>query len=99
MEPSNVRGDEALHLGGAGKPLDHRLRRVGRMSIEAAVHVTRQVASALGAAHDQGIIHRDLKPGNVFLLQIPGEPDFVKVLDFGIFQYDKTSRRNTRTNR
>ena len=67
-----------------GEDLDHRLRRVGRMSIEAAVHVTRQVASALGAAHDQGIVHRDLKPGNVFLLQIPGEPDFVKVLDFGI---------------
>ncbi len=67
-----------------GEDLDHRLRRVGRMPIEAAVHVTRQVASALGAAHDQGIVHRDLKPGNVFLLQIPGEPDFVKVLDFGI---------------
>jgi serine/threonine-protein kinase len=67
-----------------GEDLDHRLRRVGRMQIEAAVHVVRQVASALNAAHDQGVVHRDLKPGNVFLLQIPGEPDFVKVLDFGI---------------
>ena len=67
-----------------GEDLDHRLRRVGRMPIEAVVHVVRQVASALSAAHGQGIVHRDLKPGNVFLLQIPGEPDFVKVLDFGI---------------
>ena len=67
-----------------GEDLEHRLRRVGRMPIEAVVHVVRQVASALGAAHDQGVVHRDLKPGNVFLLQIPGEPDFVKVLDFGI---------------
>jgi serine/threonine-protein kinase len=67
-----------------GEDLDHRLRRVGRLSIEAVVHVVRQVASALSAAHDQGIVHRDLKPGNVFLLQIPSEPDFVKVLDFGI---------------
>ena len=67
-----------------GEDLDHRLRRVGRLPIEKVVHVARQVASALGAAHDQGVVHRDLKPGNVFLLQVPGEPDFVKVLDFGI---------------
>jgi serine/threonine-protein kinase len=67
-----------------GEDLDHRLRREGRLSVETAVHVVRQVASALNAAHDQGIVHRDLKPGNIFLSQIPGEPDFVKVLDFGI---------------
>jgi serine/threonine-protein kinase len=67
-----------------GEDLDHRLRRVGRVTIEIAVHVVRQVASALNAAHDQGIVHRDLKPGNIFISQIPGEPDFVKVLDFGI---------------
>jgi serine/threonine-protein kinase len=67
-----------------GEDLDHRLRRVGRMSSDAVVHVVRQVASALNAAHDQGVVHRDLKPGNIFLSQIPGEPDFVKVLDFGI---------------
>jgi eukaryotic-like serine/threonine-protein kinase len=67
-----------------GEDLDHRLRRAGRMPVDAVVHVVKQVASALNAAHDQGVVHRDLKPGNVFLLQIPGEPDFVKVLDFGI---------------
>ena len=67
-----------------GEDLDHRLRRVSRMSIESVVHVVRQVASALNATHDQGIVHRDLKPGNIFLVQVPGELDFVKVLDFGI---------------
>jgi serine/threonine-protein kinase len=67
-----------------GEDLDHRLRRLGRLPIETVVHVVRQVASALNAAHDQGVVHRDLKPGNVFLVQVPGEPDFVKVLDFGI---------------
>jgi serine/threonine protein kinase len=67
-----------------GEDLDHRLRRVGRMPIEGVVAVVRQVASALSAAHDQGIVHRDLKPGNIFLVEVPGEPDFVKVLDFGI---------------
>lgn len=67
-----------------GEDLDHRLHREGRMPLEAAVRVVGQVASALNAAHDKGVVHRDLKPGNVFLVQIPGEPDFVKVLDFGI---------------
>ena len=67
-----------------GEDLDHRLRRVGRLPIEAVVRVVRQVASALNAAHLQGVVHRDLKPANIFLLQAPGETDFVKVLDFGI---------------
>jgi len=67
---------------------------VGRLPIEITVHVVRQVASALNAAHDQGVVHRDLKPGNVFLVQVPGEPDFVKVLDFGISKM-KAARTQT----
>ena len=67
-----------------GEDLDHRIRSVGRLPLEVAVEVTRQVASALAAAHDEGIVHRDLKPANVFLLKVKGEADFVKVLDFGI---------------
>jgi serine/threonine protein kinase/HEAT repeat protein len=39
---------------------------------------------ALYAAHAQGIIHRDLKPDNIFLVEQPGQPPFLKVLDFGI---------------
>ena len=45
-----------------GEDLDHRLRRVGRMPIEAVAHVVKQVASALSAAHGQGVVHRDLTP-------------------------------------
>ncbi len=56
----------------------------GWMDPERAAHVAIQVCQAVGAAHKVGIIHRDLKPENVFLVTRDGEPDFVKILDFGI---------------
>jgi serine/threonine-protein kinase len=56
----------------------------GTVAPERALHITRQVADALAAAHAQNIIHRDLKPDNVMLVDRENYPDFVKVLDFGI---------------
>jgi eukaryotic-like serine/threonine-protein kinase len=67
-----------------GEDLDQRLRRSKRLPPGIAARIVAQTASALGAAHAQDVVHRDMKPGNVFLLQVPGEPEFVKVLDFGI---------------
>ncbi len=67
-----------------GQDLESRLRRVGRLAPAAVLHVVKQVASALTATHEQGIVHRDLKPANIYLLNVAGEVDFVKVVDFGI---------------
>src|SRR6187401_1589788 len=52
----------------------------GRLPLDDALPIARQIADALEAAHDAGIIHRDLKPANIKV-----RPDgTVKVLDFGL---------------
>ncbi len=55
-----------------------------RLDDTQALHVVRQIASALNEAHTKGVIHRDLKPQNVMVAQQHNGQYVVKVLDFGM---------------
>jgi serine/threonine-protein kinase len=50
-----------------GESLREELTREKQLSIEAAVRIATQVASALDYAHRHGVIHRDIKPENILL--------------------------------
>ncbi|HVY45556.1 MAG TPA: serine/threonine-protein kinase, partial [Minicystis sp.] len=56
--------------------------RRGPLPVRRAVHVARQLASALDACHATGIVHRDLKPRNVMVVEDQG--DLTKLIDFGL---------------
>lgn len=67
-----------------GGTLKELVDRVGHLELRRALRIAHHVARALSEAHLQGIIHRDIKPENIFIMRAGNEPDFVKVLDFGI---------------
>jgi len=62
-----------------GESLRDRIDREGQLSVEDAVRITTEVASALGFAHSLGIIHRDIKPENILM-----NGEHALVADFGI---------------
>jgi tRNA A-37 threonylcarbamoyl transferase component Bud32 len=68
----------------AGRDLARVVAEDFPLGEERIVRIGAQVLSALAEAHAQGVIHRDLKPENVMVEPRRGQPDTVKVLDFGI---------------
>lgn len=67
-----------------GQSLFSILRKEKRLILPRALHIMDQVAGAVGEAHQLGIVHRDLKPENIQIDHVASDPDFAKVLDFGI---------------
>jgi tRNA A-37 threonylcarbamoyl transferase component Bud32 len=67
-----------------GRELREDLTRTPILPADRLVRLFTQVCRALDAAHSRGIVHRDLKPENIFVIDLPDQPDTVKLLDFGI---------------
>ena len=75
-----------------GGSLRQELSHEGRLAIDKAIRLIRQVASALDHAHAHGLIHRDIKPENIMLHE--GE---AMVTDFGIALAGETAQEERLT--
>ena len=80
-----------------GRALSKVLRDESPFPLVRAAKVAGEIAKALAAAHAVGLVHRDMKPDNVFLLDVAGDEDFVKVLDFGIAKFVSGTNDSTMT--
>ncbi len=75
-----------------GRTLEDKIVRDGPLPPAQCLHIMKQVTAAVTYIHGRGIIHRDLKPGNIMLVNRGGDPDFVKLLDFGLARAEFQTR-------
>jgi serine/threonine-protein kinase len=75
-----------------GQSLATLIRRGGPIPAGRAVEIVRQIADALGAAHDSSIVHRDLKPDNIHISPGTDGRDVVTIVDFGLAKVIGASR-------
>ncbi|MFO0609861.1 MAG: protein kinase [Polyangiales bacterium] len=73
-----------------GQTVQQALRN-GRLPLQRAAILGRQLCEGLAAAHESGVIHRDLKPANLIIERLTGGAEKLKILDFGISKLAEAS--------
>ena len=74
-----------------GMSLKEYLAEKGKMTVEQALPVILQIASAMEEVHKAGILHRDIAPDNIYVLNPESDGALqVKLLDFGAARYATT---------
>ena len=69
----------------AGRDLQQIIESDGMLDKTRAIALVRQLASALGAAHDVGLVHADVKPANAMVVAgKAGDGERLVLLDFGL---------------
>lgn len=67
-----------------GDTLQQRLNQCQTLDVKTTMDIVVQLCNGLEEAHHKGLVHRDIKPANIFLAEVGGFPDVVKLLDFGL---------------
>ncbi len=68
----------------SGKRLSDVIEDEGALAWPRVLKILRGLCDSLVEAHELGVVHRELKPENILLEVRATNPDFVKVLDFGL---------------
>jgi eukaryotic-like serine/threonine-protein kinase len=67
-----------------GIDLQALVDRYGPQPEGRVIRILKAICGSLYEAHSLGLVHRDIKPANIMVNRRGGEPDVVKVLDFGL---------------
>jgi len=77
----------------SGETVESLINRLGRLELQYALSILKQILAGIGYAHSKGFIHRDIKPSNIIL----NNDGVVKIMDFGISKSLTEGRNLTKT--